>query len=475
MQTLRKRTKKNTPTDISQVRSNCGLPLKEGRSADGVADSKTFFNNPDATLTASEEAGQNLRVSVVFVRNMRGKPLMPCSPREAKKLLKLGEAKVVARTPFTIQLLKQTGETKQKIKAGEDSGYKYIGLAAVGEKQEFFSAELELRTDMVKLNSERSQYRKSRRGRNTRYRPARFLNRKKIEGWLVPSIQHKVDSHVKILEWLGKFLPITETTIEIAPFDIQKIKNPEIEGEEYQQGEQFCFDNVREFVLYRDGHECQHCFGKSGDKKLQVHHKYSRQISGNKPEDLVTVCKTCHHDHHTGKIEFNFKPAKNFKAETFMNLVREKVVERVQEKFQDMNVNVTFGHITKHNRVDLGLSKSHANDAFVIAGGKNQQRSQEYEMKQVRRSNRKLRKGAHSQTANTAPRFVKGFQRYDKVNYQGEECFVFGRRRNGFFDIRTLAGIKISVSTSYKKIKLVESFRTLLIQMKAKISDSVVS
>ena len=41
----------------------------------------------------------------VYVLNKNGEALMPCKPRKARVLLKEKKAKVVNRTPFTIQLL----------------------------------------------------------------------------------------------------------------------------------------------------------------------------------------------------------------------------------------------------------------------------------------------------------------------------------------------------------------------------------
>ena len=201
---------------------------------------------------------------MVYVLSKEGKPLMPTGRHgKVRHLLKDGKAKVIKRTPFTIQLLYDNREYTQPITLGIDSGYQNIGLSAVTESQEVFSAEVKLRTDIVKLNSERRQYRRARRNRKTWYREPRFLNRKKDNGWLAPSIQHKLDSHIKLIDMVKKILPITKINIEVANFDIQRIKNQDIEGTDYQNGEQSDFWNVREYVLYRDGHICQHCKGKS--------------------------------------------------------------------------------------------------------------------------------------------------------------------------------------------------------------------
>jgi N6-L-threonylcarbamoyladenine synthase len=100
-----------------------------------------------------------------------------------------------------------------------------------------------------------------------------------------------------------KILPISKVIVETAAFDIQKIKKPNITGTEYQQGDQFDFWNTREYVLFRDNHECQHCNDKSGDKVLGVHHLESRKTGGDSPDNLITLCETCHTKYHQRKIE----------------------------------------------------------------------------------------------------------------------------------------------------------------------------
>jgi len=66
MQKLRERRLTNTPTDVPQVRSNCGLSLNSPEGRDSTTGLKTFLNNPDAALTGFEGVPErNLRVSVV--------------------------------------------------------------------------------------------------------------------------------------------------------------------------------------------------------------------------------------------------------------------------------------------------------------------------------------------------------------------------------------------------------------------------
>ncbi|MBQ3456512.1 MAG: HNH endonuclease, partial [Synergistaceae bacterium] len=231
---------------------------------------------------------------LVYVLNQNGKPLMPCKSVKARILLRQGKAKVIRKEPFTIQLLYGSSGYKQNITLGVDAGAKHIGLSASTKKKELYSADVELRTDIVDLISTRRELRRGRRYRKTRYRQARFNNRGKAEGWLAPSIQNRINAHVSVIEKVHHILPVTAIIIETASFDIQKIKNSEIHGAEYQQGEQLGFWNVREYVLFRDGHICQYCHGKSGDRALNVHHIRSRKTSGDAPNNLITLCETCH-------------------------------------------------------------------------------------------------------------------------------------------------------------------------------------
>lgn len=397
----------------------------------------------------------------VLVINKRNKPLMPCKPQVARRLLKEKKAKVIMLAPFTIQLTNATGESMQSVALGVDPGYSQVGISVVTDKEELLSIEFLLRNDMVNLNSERRQYRRSRRYRKTWYRKPRFLNRKKEEGWFAPSIHHKYESMIKIVKLVKKLIPVDSIAVETASFNIQKIKNPDIQGKGYQEGVQKKFWNVREYVLHRDCHRCQQCKGKSKDKVLQVHHIESRKTGGDRPNNLITLCKTCHSKIHEGSLKLKTKKPNGFKAETFMTIVRNKLLEEL-ESICD-NVTRTYGYITKSKRIELELEKSHRNDAFVIAGGTNQKRScLSHLVKQVRKQNRKLFKGIRSQTRNTAPRFVKGFQRFDKVRFKGENCFIFGRRSSGYFDLRKLSGQTIHKSAKAKELKLIQPFNTFL-------------
>lgn len=404
----------------------------------------------------------------VYIINKHGKPLMPCSPRKARLLLKQKKAKVVRRTPFTIQLLYGSSGYKQPVSLGVDMGTRHVGISATTEKDVLFEAEAQLRTDIVDLLAIRRQFRRSRRNRKTRYREARFLNRRKPEGWLPPSIQHKINSHIKLIDLVHNILPVTSVTIEVATFDTQKLKNPNIQGVKYQQGEQMGFWNVREYVLYRDNHTCQYCKGKKKDPVLQVHHIESRKTGGDSPDNLITLCKTCHHEIHEKGLEHILQRKRPpMRDASQMTAIRWAMLSRIREKYS--HANITYGYITKCIRIANGLPKSHMVDARCISGNPLAKPSGTvYLLKFVRKNNRQLHKATilkgGKRKSNKAPRFVKGFQLFDKVVYEGKECFIFGRRSSGYFDLRLLDGTKVHASASWKKLKRVEYASTLLIE-----------
>ncbi|MFQ5980397.1 MAG: RNA-guided endonuclease IscB [Candidatus Heimdallarchaeota archaeon] len=213
----------------------------------------------------------------VMVLNMRGQPLMPTTPRKARKLLKTGKVKVVQRTPFMLQLRYATGESKQDIELGIDPGYCQSGFSVITTKKELLAGEIQFRMDMSKKLTEHRMYRRTRRSNKTRYRPPRFDNRRREKGWLAPSIQHKFDSHLRLIRKFQKMLPITQIIVEVATFDPQKLQNPEIRGVEYQQGELQGYE-VREYLLHKWGRMCAYC-GKT-NIPLEIEHIIPKSCGG---------------------------------------------------------------------------------------------------------------------------------------------------------------------------------------------------
>ncbi|MBQ2637439.1 MAG: HNH endonuclease [Methanobrevibacter sp.] len=407
----------------------------------------------------------------VYVLNKNGKALMPCKPQKARILLKEKKAKVINRTPFTIQLLYGSSGYKQPVNLGVDAGSKCIGLSATTDKQELFKATVELRQDISKLLENRRIQRRNRRSR-LRYRPARFNNRGK-KGKLAPSIQHKINSHINIIKKICKIIPICNIIVETAEFDPHKLKNPNIGGVEYQNGDAKGFYNVKQAVLSRDDYTCQIC-GKT-EGKLEVHHiVFKKQGGSDRMDNLVCLCKDCHEKIHNDKLTFN-KKVKSFKHASHMNIMRKKLVESLKLEFN--NVFETFGYLTKYIREKLGLCKSHCNDAFVISHNHHAQQSNvEYLFKKVRRHNRQIHKAKPSKGGKRqrtqSHYIVNGFRRFDKVLYDNTVCFITGKRSSGYFQLKLFDETVISQGVSSKKLKLLEPVKGWLIDWRLANSSS---
>lgn len=410
---------------------------------------------------------------MVYIISKNGQPLMPTENHaKVRILLKTKKAKVIKRCPFTIQLAYDSTNYTQNITLGVDAGSKHIGISATTKDKVLFESNITLRNDIVDLLSTRKQNRRTRRNHKTRYRKPRFNNRRRKDGWLAPSVQNKVDTHLTVIRKAHEILPITKIIVEVASFDIQKIKNPTINGTEYQQGEQLGFWNIREYVLFRDGHTCQCCKGKSKDKILNVHHIESRKTGGDAPNNLITLCETCHNGYHKGTIKLpkTIYRGMSFKDAVFMGIMRWAFYNKLKEIYS--NVSLTYGYITKNTRIENCLPKDHYIDARCISGNpKAISNGVLYYQRKVRCHNRQMHKNTilkgGIRKRNQADYEIKGFRLFDTVKYKGNIYTIFGRRNNGFFDIRTLDGIKVNKgSVSCKKLKLIQPNSNYLIEFR---------
>jgi hypothetical protein len=336
---------------------------------------------------------------MIYVINIEGKPLMPTNNAKARILIKNKKAIVKSVKPFTIQLTYKTNtEIIQPLVLGIDSGYLNIGYSVISNKAELIDGEVKLLKGMKERLLDKARYRKIRRSR-LRYRKSRWNNRTKSKpkGWLAPSLQHKLDSHIKFIDSLYKILPISKCIIEVANFDIQKMKDDTISGIQYQQGDMMGFWNIREYVLHRDNHKCQNpnCTNKNKEQILEIHHiKYRSDGGTDNPSNLITLCTHCHTspNHKKGKFLYNWciegKKVRGFKDATFMSMVRWYLVNQLKENHSD--INITYGYITKNHRIENKIEKTHYNDAFCIAGGTNQKRIEPIIYEQIKRNNRSL-------------------------------------------------------------------------------------
>ncbi|GBE55725.1 CRISPR-associated endonuclease Cas9 [archaeon BMS3Bbin15] len=381
---------------------------------------------------------------------MHGKPLMPTTPGKARILLKQGKATVIQRTPFTIQLCYLTGKYKQDIELGIDAGYSTIGFSATTEKKELLSGELTLRKRISKLLKQRRSYRRARRNRLW-HRKSRFNNRSKPEGWLAPSIQHKLETHLRLIEKLKKILPITKITIEVAKFDQQKMNKTEIKGVEYQQGELQGYE-VREYLLEKWKHKCAYC-GKN-NLPLEIEHIIPKIRGGtNRVSNLTLACHRCNQKKcdktaaEFGYPEIQKKANQTLKSTAFMNIVRKKVVNTLKCAW-------TYGYITKHDRIKLGLEKNHVNDAFVIAGGTTQSRTIPDMATQTRRNNRSIQTNRKGHKPSIRRQRYK-LQPNDLVRYKEILCKVKGVSSYGKW-VRLVTKAGEIINTNVKKVELVK-------------------
>ena len=427
---------------------------------------------------------------MVYVQNHLGQPLMPTQDHsKVRLLLKAGAAVVVRQTPFTIRLTTRAKTYVQPVILGVDAGSKTIGMSASTRDKELFAAEVTPRNDVVKLMSDRRELRRGRRNRTTRYRQPRFDNRvhSKHKGWLAPSVEVKIQEHITAIKRVCRLLPVGKVVVETAEFDLQLLKavasgKPVPQGEDYQKGEMYGFYNVRQYVFFRDGYTCQCCGAsaktlrrKASDKGLvfHTHHLESRKVGGDAPDNLVTVCDKCHKAFHAGLLtndKLKKRGRKSTRDAAFMGIMRKTLIRRLREELP-IQVVKTQGYVTKATREQLlKLSKSHTNDALAIAMGRDgfgvecvtfiPQANQIYQVRAVRHHNRQLhkaipKKGGMRQRSQ-GPKYVQGFRRFDKVLYHGRECFIWGLRTSGYFQLKLIDGTKVHESAKASDLNLLD-------------------
>jgi len=379
---------KNTPTDASQVRSSVNLPLNRDQSLsvvdDPVSEDKLTLNNPEVNRVQQTE--RSLK-SKVFVLSKQGNPLMPCTYAKSKRMVEKGAAKVVKRFPFTIQLNFECENRVQKVNLGIDTGFGNIGFSATTEKEELICGTIILDYRTKERLLKRNIYRRNRRNKLW-YRKPRFNNRvsTKKEGWLPPSIDRRYQTHLNLISKLNKILPISNIVIEVAKFDIQKIENPDIQGIQYQQGNLYEYQNIRSYLMSREKGLCQFCKKDFKNHSSHIHHiKPKSQGGTDRTSNLAILHNHCHEKLHREHLEKKLKSnSKSYKQSTFMNIINKRFYKDIP------NLQVTYGNITFVNRNNLGIEKTHYNDAFVISGGNNQNRFKPIKIKQIHRNNRVL-------------------------------------------------------------------------------------
>lgn len=388
--------------------------------------------------------------NMVYVLSQKKKPLMPCSNVIARLLLKQDKAKVKHRTPFTIQLTYATEtEYVQVLTHGVDTGSNQLGSAVVDENANvLYQAEVEIRNDITEKMTRRAKYRRNRRNRKTRYRKARFINRKNSirKERFSSTVTSKLNSNFKEIRFVSSILPIQKNIIETGNFDMHALKNPAVLKNKwlYQKGINYGFANTKQYVLFRDGYTCQCCKGKSKEKKREVHHKMFRSQGGSDEEaNLVTLCHICHKGLHNGTVVFKDTGKKKgqLKHATQMNAICVQLLKH------SVAAEETFGFVTKEHRQLAGLPKTHANDAVMIAC---QTRTPTFKSnvvlfkKCVADGDDQRAKGVRSEQRIPVGK-IQGFRKFDKVKHQDNEYFIKGRMSTGYAILMTIDGVKVNL------------------------------
>ncbi|XHR82161.1 MAG: RNA-guided endonuclease IscB [Gloeotrichia echinulata GP01] len=328
----------------------------------------------------------------IFVLNIEKRPVDPIHPARARQLLRNKKAAIFRRFPFTIILIRAASVSDtQSVRREEshpdlsvtplrlklDPGAKTTGIALVNDAtgEVVFAAELKHRGFAIRdALTSRRQLRRSRRARITRYRKPRFLNRTRSDGWLAPSLQSRVDNIKTWVEKLRKLAPITAISQELVRFDMQLMRNPDIKGEEYQQGTLAGYE-TREYLLEKWGRKCAYCGAK--DVPFQVEHIHPRAKGGsNSITNLTLSCEKCNTKKGIKDIKEFLKkdPSKLSKIlsqakrpladAAAVNTTRFALLNVLKET--GLPVETGSGGLTKFNRRQQELEKTHWLDAACV-------------------------------------------------------------------------------------------------------------
>ena len=408
----------------------------------------------------------------VFVVDRNQKPLNPCRPARARKLLKTGLAKVFRQYPFTIILNKEVTECTHKYQLKIDPGSKTTGLAILQKNRVIWGAELTHRGHQIRdAITSRRQLRRSRRNRKMRYRKPRFLNRRRPDCWLPPSLMSRVHNILTWVKRLGRICPISDLSQELVRFDTQALQNPEISGVEYQQGELFGYE-IREYLLEKWGRKCAYCGVENTPLEIEHIHPLSRGGS-NRVSNLTLACHSCNQAKGNQEIEqfLSGKPdlLKGILRQAKKPLVDSAAVNSTRWKLYNelkvigLPVEVGTGGLTKYNRSRQNLPKTHWLDAACVGNTTPEKLVIEVEKPLLiaakgHGTRQMCRTNKYGLPTRYVPRhkLVRGFQTGDIVRAvvtKGKKIGSYvGRvavRSTGSFNISTKAGLIQGISHKY--------------------------
>ena len=409
---------------------------------------------------------------MVFVLDKSKKPLDTIADAEARILLKNKLAVVHKVYPFTIRLKDNSCGSKDRAYTVKiDPGSKHTGIAIVDDNnQVVMLAEIEHRGHIIKINlDKRRAVRRSRRQRNTRYRPARFLNRTRPDGWLAPSVKSRADNVINFIKKYKKLINITKVMIENVSFDVaQMASDNKLWGSDYQQGNLYQKE-LRSFIFSRSNSKCVYC----GAKAEEVDHVVPRSNGGtNSTYNLVAACRSCNEKKSNltlkafgkliGKDYSHLEPKKLPKDAAIVQSARNYMISEIAKLVPDTTTHDAW--LTKYNRDELGLPKEHYYDALSVGN------IQDYKFltdkilvisAKGRGSRQMCRvdKYGFPRTSAKASKSVKGFQTGDIVkavvhtgSKQGEYLGRVVVRSRGQFNIPTNKNSTVDIGYKYCRL-----------------------
>ncbi len=317
-------------------------------------------------------------MSKIFVIDSEKRPLNPVHSAQARQLLKNQKAAVFRQFPFTIILKESRPETPvSPLRLKIDPGAKHTGIALVDDSsgEVVFASELKHRGFAIRdALTSRRQLRRSRRNRQTRYRQPRFHNRTHPQGWLPPSLVSRIGNIKTWVNRLGKFAPIEAISQELIRFDMQLIRNRDLQGKEYQQGMLAGYE-TREYLLEKWNRQCAYCGIK--DVPLQVEHIHPRARGGsNSITNLCLSCEKCNLKKGTQDIR-DFLQKDQVRLDAILKQTKKPLADAAAVnttrlallfflKATGLPVETGSGGLTKFNRSQQKLEKTHWIDAACV-------------------------------------------------------------------------------------------------------------
>ncbi len=317
-------------------------------------------------------------MSRILVVDAERRPLMPTTPARARILLKNHKAAILRRFPLVIILHEARPEAVvEPLRVKLDPGSKTSGVAVVNDRAGLvvWAAELTHRSQEIhQALMKRAAARRGRRARHTRYRPARYQNRRRPKGWLAPSLLSRVQHLLTWVKRLSRWCPVGAVSQEVVRFDTAALQHPEIQGQEYQRGTLFEAE-VKEYLLVKWQHQCAYCSATA--TRLEMDHVHPRSRGGsNRVSNLVIACQACNEAKADQPIEVFLANRPELLAHiqlqmktpladaAAVNSTRWRLYEEL--KALGLPIEVGTGGRTRWNRTRLALPKTHWIDAAVV-------------------------------------------------------------------------------------------------------------